>query len=55
MTEASVARRREVETGTTPGELVEVTKGIAAGEEIVTAGAFQLKDGDRVTAAGVKG
>jgi len=53
--EASVARRREVETGTTPGELVEVTKGIVAGEEIVTAGAFQLKDGDRVTAAGVKG
>ena len=53
--EASVARRREVETGTTPGELVEVTKGLAAGEEIVTAGAFQLKDGDRVTAGGAKG
>lgn len=42
------AVRRAVETGAGAGDHVEVTKGLAAGEEVVTRGAFNLSDGDRV-------
>jgi membrane fusion protein (multidrug efflux system) len=50
-----VARRRAVSTGTAPGELVEIVSGLAAGDVVVTRGAFNLRDGDRVAVAGSKG
>ena len=51
--EAGVARRLEVETGATSGDLVEVAKGLAAGREVVTRGGFNLRDGEKVLVAKV--
>ena len=34
---------REVDTGRLSGPLVEITRGLAAGDVVVTAGAFKLK------------
>lgn len=42
-------QRRAVSTGTAAGDDIEIAKGIAAGESVVTRGAFNLRDGDRVT------
>ena len=42
------AKARPVETGVIHGEMVEVVKGLAAGEKYVTRGGFSLNDGDRV-------
>jgi len=49
------ARRRTVSTGAAMGEDVEIADGLAAGDRVVTRGAFNLRDGDRVTVAGAKG
>lgn len=46
------AQRRDIATGSAFGELVEVGRGISAGEAVVTRGAFNLRDGDRVTVVG---
>ncbi len=48
--EGGVARRRAVETGSVSGDRVEVAKGLAPGQEVVTRGGFNLRDGDRVQA-----
>jgi len=40
--------RRPVRTGAVAAEYVEVTEGIAAGERVVTRGAFNLRSGDRI-------
>lgn len=44
----NVARRRAVRTGAVSGDGVEIASGLAAGELVVTRGAFNVKDGDRV-------
>ena len=49
------ARRRSVSTGAVTGDVVEIGSGLGAGEVVVTRGAFNLKDGDRVAVAGTKG
>ncbi len=49
------ARRRTVTTGATAGESVEIGSGIAPGDLVVTRGAFNLRDGDRVAVSGSKG
>jgi membrane fusion protein, multidrug efflux system len=46
------AARRAVTTGAIQGEVVEVTSGLRAGDAIVTRGAFNLAEGDRVLLAG---
>jgi len=46
--EAGAARRKTVQTGAAAGEGVEVVGGLRAGEEVVTRGGFNLKDGDRI-------
>jgi len=42
-------RQQFVTTGTTRGDLVAVTKGLKAGEEVVTSGVFKLTNGGPVT------
>lgn len=42
------AERRAVRTGKSAGDNVEITSGLVAGESVVTAGAFNLRDGDPV-------
>jgi membrane fusion protein, multidrug efflux system len=49
--EGGVARRREVVTGAVSGELVEIASGLKAGEQLVSRGGFNIKDGDKVTVA----
>jgi RND family efflux transporter MFP subunit len=46
--EGGLARRRSVQTGALAGESVEVAGGVQAGDEVVTRGGFNLRDGDRV-------
>jgi RND family efflux transporter MFP subunit len=48
--EGGSAHRREVQTGVVSGDAVEVGRGLAAGENVATRGAFSLRDGDRVKA-----
>jgi len=49
------AQRRAVQTGSVAGELVEITSGLCAGDTVVTGGAFNLRDGDRVRGVPPKG
>lgn len=49
--EGGVAKRRVVETGSSAGETVEILKGLSPGDEVVTRGAFNLRDGDKVKPA----
>jgi multidrug efflux pump subunit AcrA (membrane-fusion protein) len=46
--EDGIARRRDVRTGATVGNSVEITAGITAGEQVITRGGFNVRDGDRV-------
>jgi RND family efflux transporter MFP subunit len=50
--ENGVARRRDIGIGSVSGEMVEVASGLRQGEQYVTRGGFNLKDGDRVAVAG---
>ncbi|HET8674439.1 MAG TPA: efflux RND transporter periplasmic adaptor subunit [Blastocatellia bacterium] len=54
MIDNDVAKFRNVETGLTEGEKVEVTNGLKEGETIVTRGTNLLKDGDRVRVMGAQ-
>jgi RND family efflux transporter MFP subunit len=45
------ARKRSVRTGAGSGDLLEIVDGLKAGEEYVSRGGFNLKDGDRVAVA----
>jgi RND family efflux transporter MFP subunit len=47
----NTARIKPVQTGIVTGDLVEVVTGIAAGEQLVLRGGFNLNDGDGVTVA----
>lgn len=48
LAKAGVAHRKTVGTGTVSGDLVEVTEGLERGDVVITRGAFNLKEGDRV-------
>jgi len=52
--EGDRAVRKTAETGAAAGDDVEVTKGLAAGERVVTRGGFNLSDGDRVAVVSPK-
>jgi membrane fusion protein (multidrug efflux system) len=43
------AEKRLVECGKATGTSVEIIRGVAAGDQVVTRGAFALRQGDRVT------
>ena len=45
------ATRRQVTTGLSTGTAVEISKGLAAGDRVVTRGGFAIRDGDRVAVA----
>ena len=50
-----IANRRTIRTGSAIGDLIEVTSGLKAGEQVVTRGGFNIKDGDRVSVTLVNG
>ncbi len=45
------AVKRAVKTGLANGVTVEVVEGLKPGEQVVTRGGFQLRDGDRIAVA----
>lgn len=49
-----MAKARPIETGSVSGDLVEVVKGLSAGEQYVMRGGFNLKDGEKVVVAKTK-
>lgn len=49
--ENNIARKRGIVTGTSGGDLVEVTAGLKAGEQYVVRGGFNIKEGDAVSVA----
>ncbi len=51
----NVARRRQVRTGGTSGDRVEIVSGLAPGELVITRGGFNVRDGDRVDVTRVDG
>ena len=48
MVNGDKAQKRVVTTGTANGVSVEVLSGVQPGDQVVTRGAFALRDGDRV-------
>lgn len=51
----NVARRRTVRTGGASGDRVEIVSGLAAGDLVITRGAFNVKDGDGINVTRVEG
>ena len=49
-----VARTREVNVGVATGEMVEITSGIIAGDQVICRGGFNIKDGDKIRINGGK-
>ena len=49
-----IAHKREVETGIAFEDKVQIVKGVAAGEQVITEGAYSLPDGAQVTLPGEK-
>lgn len=45
------ARRRRVQTGRVSNEMVEIISGVSTGQSVITRGAFNVRDGDRVKVA----
>jgi multidrug efflux pump subunit AcrA (membrane-fusion protein) len=48
LVDAQTARFREVQTGLSDTDRVEITRGLNDGDRVVTVGALALRDGDRV-------
>ena len=48
LVDAQTARFREVQTGLSDADRVEITRGLNDGDRVVTVGALALRDGDRV-------
>ncbi|HSP14550.1 MAG TPA: efflux RND transporter periplasmic adaptor subunit [Thermoanaerobaculia bacterium] len=46
------AKRRNVSTGASSSDTIEVAGGVTSGEVVITRGAFNLRDGDRVSVVG---
>jgi len=49
--EGGTAHRRSIQTGVVAGDSIEVAGGLQGGQEVVTRGAFNLRDGDAIRAA----
>jgi RND family efflux transporter MFP subunit len=43
-----IANRRTIGTGSVMGDFVEVISGLQVGEQVITRGGFNVKDGDRI-------
>jgi RND family efflux transporter MFP subunit len=49
--ENGVVRKRDIQSGSVTGDMVEIIAGLKAGEQYVVRGGFNLKDGDKVAVA----
>lgn len=46
--ENGVAKRRNIKEGATTGDKIEITSGLNKGDQVITAGASDLEDGDKI-------
>jgi membrane fusion protein, multidrug efflux system len=53
--DGSVARRQTVRTGNVAGDQVEIPSGLTAGQQVITRGGFNVKDGDKVDVTRING
>ena len=53
--EGETTKRRPVRTGSVMGDYVEITSGLSQGEQVITRGGFNLKDGDRISVVQASG
>ena len=51
----NVAHRRTVRTGNIAGDQVEIISGLASGQQVITRGGFNVKDGDKLNVTRVNG
>jgi len=51
----NVAQRREVRTGVSFGDEVEIASGLAAGDRVISRGGFNVRDGDKVNVTRING
>ncbi len=51
----NIAHRRTVRTGNISGDQVEIISGLASGQQVITRGGFNVKDGDKVNVTRVNG
>ncbi len=51
----NVAHRRTVRTGNISGDQVEIISGLASGQQVITRGGFNVKDGDKANVTRVNG
>ncbi|MDD2851664.1 MAG: efflux RND transporter periplasmic adaptor subunit [Desulfuromonadaceae bacterium] len=49
--ENGIARKRDIQSGSVTGDMVEIVAGLKAGEQYVIRGGFNLKDGDKIAAS----
>jgi membrane fusion protein (multidrug efflux system) len=47
--EGKATKRRAVRTGNVMGDYVEITSGLSQGDQVITRGGFNLKDGDQIS------
>lgn len=47
--EGDKARQRDIDTGETASDMIEVNQGLNTGETVIVRGGFQLKDGDKIS------
>jgi len=47
--EGESAKRRTVQVGSVMGDFVEVISGLGQGDQVITRGGFNLKEGDRIS------
>lgn len=52
--ENGVVHKRDIQSGTVNGDMVEIASGLKTGEQYVVRGGFNLKDGDKVAATTAK-
>jgi multidrug efflux pump subunit AcrA (membrane-fusion protein) len=47
--EGESAKRRSVRTGSVMGDFLEILSGLSQGDQVITRGGFNLKEGDRIS------
>ena len=53
--EGGIARRQAVRTGNIGGDQVEIPSGLTPGQQVITRGGFNVKDGEKVNVTRING
>jgi multidrug efflux pump subunit AcrA (membrane-fusion protein) len=53
--DGEIARRQTVRTGNISGDQVEISSGLTPGQQVITRGGFNVKDGNKVNVTRING